>query len=238
MKEPLYNSKFYENRNLETQYSATVIAEIILKFVAVESVIDIGCGVGTWLQAFKSKNPEIHIVGVDGSYVDRRYMTIQEGEFYPRDLEKPVSFEEKFDLALSLEVAEHLSPYRAKGFVEDLCKLSDNVLFSAATVGQGGVGHINEQRLSYWIGLFVDKGYTMYDVIRPEIWTDKKIPWWYRQNIVFFSKKDIKDSHKKVIDIIHPDVYERVVIELEGLKSSKLFKTYNYLMGIFKRRSQ
>lgn len=60
-----------------------------------------------------------------------------------------MTFNRRFDLAMTIEVAEHLTPVRADSFVEDLTRLSDVVLFSAAIPAQGGINHVNEQWQSY-----------------------------------------------------------------------------------------
>ena len=99
----------------------------------------------------------------------------------------------------------------AETFIASLCEASQVVLFSAAVKGQGGVGHVNEQFLSYWQKIFLKKGYFMLDIIRPEIWTDEKIQPYYRQNIVIFVDVDtykiLPESVKtenKIVDVIHP----------------------------------
>jgi hypothetical protein len=88
---------------------------------------------------------------------------------------------------------------------------SDQILFSAAIPGQGGSLHVNEQWPSYWIKLFSEHGYRCFDFIRPQIWTDRAIESWYRQNILFFSKRDIRlePSQQNWLgaDIAHPEIF-------------------------------
>jgi len=99
-----------------------------------------------------------------------------------------VALGERFDLALSLEVAEHLNPKRADSFVADLCKASDLVLFSAALPAQDGDEHQNCQWTSYWAQLFVRQGYFPFDVVRPLIRSNRAVEWWYRTNVVLYVK--------------------------------------------------
>lgn len=129
-----------------------------------------------------------------------------------------------------MEVVEHISSNQADEFICKLCSLSDIVCFSAALPGQGGVAHVNEKRLSYWIEKFNSCGYEPYDIIRGEIWRDKKIPVWYRNNIIIFCKSDCerkirKDSAKTIVDIVHPELYEKKVKyyeeEIRRLKASR-----------------
>jgi hypothetical protein len=119
-------------------------------------------------------------------------LVIDEAEFVDDDLagEPRPETRTRYDLAISLEVAEHLPPTAAAGFVSLLADLSDFVLFSAAVPGQGGVGHVNEQWPDYWISLFAGHGYSCLDVIRKRIWDDESIPLWYRQNILLFVRDE------------------------------------------------
>lgn len=99
-----------------------------------------------------------------------------------------------FELAQSLEVAEHLYQEYAPNFVKLLTSLSDVVLFSAAIPYQGGVHHVNEQPPAYWAELFAKEGYVCIDCLRERIWEDDSISTWYRQNIMIFvheSKTDL-----------------------------------------------
>ena len=86
----------------------------------------------------KEIEPEIQILGVDGDYVDRGKLLIKEEEFLPYDLSKKLDMEKTFDLAISFEVAEHLDEATADIFVDNLVKLSDKIVFSAAVPMQGG----------------------------------------------------------------------------------------------------
>lgn len=192
MENKLYKDNFYKNRNDRTSTSASSIISILKNSVDkdIKSVIDLGCGVGTFLSVSKTIFDTTDLCGVDGDYVNKNYLVIDPKKFHSYDLEKRYKSDKKYDLAISLEVAEHLSPKRADSFVEDLTNLSDIILFSAAVPKQGGVGHINEQPHSYWIEKFKKKDYILYDIVRPKIWSKRKIPYWYRNNVLVFVRKN------------------------------------------------
>lgn len=236
----VYNDAFYKDRNRKTFHAAREVIEILLRYFEIDSVVDLGCGVGTWLNEFRRKGVT-KVLGLDGDYVDKKYLMIDSKEFIPTDLCKPIAIDEKFDLAMSLEVAEHLPAERAKSFVDDMCKLSDVVMFSAATKLQGGNAHINEQRASYWIRLFKSRGYEVLDIIRPEIWYDNKIPVWYRENIFVFVNKEkcgnklLQSKSEKVIyDMIHPDLYEHKIQKYEDILDKPVLKLYLSLESVIK----
>ena len=78
-------------------------------------------------------------------------------------------------------------PEAAVTLVDTLCWHSRQVVFSAATPGQGGHDHRNERPLSYWKHLFMGVcGYTMKDLIRPVI-QGTQVASWYKANIVCFT---------------------------------------------------
>jgi 2-polyprenyl-3-methyl-5-hydroxy-6-metoxy-1,4-benzoquinol methylase len=205
----LYDLKFFSTRDERTRFAAKKILLNVMKHFRVKSAVDFGCGTGTFLKFLKDNG--VSVTGLDGDYIDRKILAITEEEFIPVDLTKPVHLSKKYDLSISLEVAEHLPESSAETFITSLCEASHVVLFSAAVKGQGGVGHVNEQFLSYWQKIFLKKEYYMLDIIRPEIWNDEKIPPYYRQNIVIFvyvdTYKILPESVKtenKIIDVIHP----------------------------------
>ncbi len=115
-------------------------------------------------------------------------------------------------LAITLEVAEHLSESREEGFVNDLCNLADIVLFSAAIPHQGGDNHVNVQWQSYWSNLFSKNHYVVRDIIRPVTWNNRQVKSWYRQNCLLYVNKKIQSlikppNHKNPIDLVHPSIF-------------------------------
>jgi SAM-dependent methyltransferase len=168
-----------------------VVPEII-NLINPKSVIDVGCGTGTWLKIFQDFGIQ-DILGIDGDYVDLSLLKIEKKFFSTFDLEKKLSLNKKFDLALSLEVAEHLSFESSNIFVKTLCDLSDTIIFSAAIPNQGGQHHINEQVPKYWIEKFENEGFMLFDVLRPVFWDNQNVDSWYRQNMLLFTKNmDLK----------------------------------------------
>ena len=180
-----YSTKFYAGQVDGSAHSAAVVVPLVLSLLPVKSVVDVGCGVGPWAAEFLA-NGVREVWGIDGDYVNRSQLRIPPDRFVARDLTKPLQFNRTFDLAICLEVAEHLPESRAGSFVSDLTSLSPCVLFSAAIPGQGGTHHINLQYLPYWIDLFQRRGYKGIDPIRPRILGDPSVEWFYQQNTVMF----------------------------------------------------
>jgi SAM-dependent methyltransferase len=177
-----------------------------------QSVVDFGCGLGTWLRAFQEHGvPEV--LGLDGHWCNTTLLhkNLSPSAFREVDLESPIHLDKTYDLVLSLEVAEHLSSTKADVFVESLVRAGQVILFSAAIPGQGGWKHINERWPSYWAEKFDKHDYIFHDILRGMIWDNDDIEPWYRQNIFFVAHKSISIppstptlSQRGIIDLVHP----------------------------------
>jgi SAM-dependent methyltransferase len=235
------NDFWYDQRDQRTRESAEKVLRCVFDIHSARSVVDIGCGIGTWLATAKRLGADT-LLGIDGPHVPLDMLAIEATQFSSQDLITLSRIDGRYDLAIAMEVAEHLPPSRGEGFVKLLCSTSDVVLFSAAIPGQGGNGHINEQALSYWSKLFAAQGYTAYDFVRPIIWNDDAVMRWYRQNVMLFSKTDLSDRlcdvgylrlPHSMIDLVHPEVYGKLVQSAQRPSSRRAFKL---LAGALRRK--
>jgi hypothetical protein len=208
-----YSTAFYDGQVDRSLASARAVLPMVIESLGPKSAIDVGCGRGAWLSVLADHGVE-DLAGEDGAWVDTRGLLIDHARFRRQNLEAPTRAERHFDLAMSLEVAEHISAEHAQDFVDHLCDCADAVLFSAAVPGQGGTHHVNERRLSYWVERFAKRDFAMCDVLRARLWDDQRIAWWYRQNMVIFARRGSAAEQKLQpfvsepagpVDIIHPD---------------------------------
>jgi SAM-dependent methyltransferase len=188
-----YDADFLSYGRSVATKSARVIVPIIQAALHPSSVVDFGCGRGAWLEVWKA-NGAIEVTGVDGDYVDQADLAIDNAEFQAHNLTDTIDLQRRFDLAESLEVAEHLPATRARAFVADLCRHSDIVLFGAAPPGQGGEYHINEQPYDYWRAFFEGLGYEPFDFIRPRVAGERDVAPWYRYNTLLYVKHETTES--------------------------------------------
>ncbi len=213
------NSKYIHEETVHNLDSPNEIAPILIDLFHPQSVLDVGCGIGTWVNTFKRLGVNI-VAGIDGDYVNRELLTkyMSEDVFISHDLALPFDLQRNFDMVISLEVAEHLPYESAGGFVESLTKHGDIILFSAAIPGQGGQNHLNEQNYEFWIDLFAKFGFEVSDPIRNLIWNNTKVDYWYKQNILCFIKEGSinKPSKVTVLQTRHPDVFQVRITKLES----------------------
>jgi SAM-dependent methyltransferase len=209
MPEP-YDDRFFDSQRAGSRSSAEAILGPLLDALHPSSIVDVGCGVGTWLAVARAAGIE-DVTGVDGAWVDSAALEIPPERFVVADLDLALEVTRSFDLALCMEAAEHLHPERAPGLIADLTRLAPVVLFSAAIPGQGGTQHLNEQWPEFWAGLFGNHGYRMLDAVRLRHWEDDRVEPWYAQNAFLF----VAEGHDVAVQpqlglpmrAVHPGVF-------------------------------
>lgn len=223
------------------------IVPVLINLFHPRRILDVGCGIGTFLACFKSAG--VDVLGMDGPWVNKEllYRNISEDEFIEQDLSKPFHLDTKFDLVLSLEVAEHIEPASADVFVQNLVSAGKVIVFSAAVPGQGGQNHVNEQWLLYWKEKFLQHDFVVHDVLKQYFWNNPHIFFWYKQNMVVVAHKDHvfqNPMHYNALeDVVHKEMFafrlDQISKELEATRSGKLpFTTYaKYLLkSVFSKK--
>ncbi len=188
-RDKVYGTEFYEETTADSLAAAKLIVPVLLETVRPQGVVDFGCGEGAWLSVFAAHGVN-DLLGLDGAYANTERALIAAERFRALDLERLQPLDRRFDLALCLEVAEHLTPSAGETLIEVLTKAAPVVIFSAAVPGQGGTHHVNEQYLDYWVERFGRYGFLALDVIRPRVAYDHRVAWWYRQNLMLFASAD------------------------------------------------
>lgn len=212
-----YDRQFYEARCDGSLQSARAIIPIVLHYFSVRSVVDIGCGIGTWLKVFE-ENGVPDILGIDGPHIDQSMLVIQKEKFVAADLRTQSHLLGRYDLAVSLEVAEHLPAEVSTAFVMKLTAAAPVVLFSAAVPGQPGIEHINAQWQDYWRRIFSDRSYVALDIVRPAVWGRQDVEYWYQQNTIVYChnsiaaiRTDLPSTSKETsLNMIHPGLYKQI----------------------------
>jgi hypothetical protein len=174
------------------------------------SLLDVGCGVGTWLRAAIDFGiPEC--LGVEGVDVPVNELLVPRESVKQQDLTRSWSLNKQFDAVLCFEVAEHLDSSSAGVLIGCLVKHSDWIYFSAACPGQAGQHHVNCQWPAYWQKLFNEQGYVCSDDIRWRLWENPVLEPWYRQNI-FCARRDSANAgtEPRIRAVIHPQMIDSV----------------------------
>lgn len=224
-----YSKEFYSNIEDWSSASARVIAPLMMDLIHPQSVIDVGCGDGTWLKYFQEHGVK-EIFGLDGEHIAPDVLKINPSQFMQCDLTSPPEIQQKFDLAVCLEVAEHIPAASADGLAAFLCSLSDVILFSAAVPYQSGQHHVNTQWPEYWVGLFEKNGFSVINSIKYRLWNNPEVAYFYKQNsLLFVNSSKLANSGRLreemamyaalPLTIIHPQLLKNIGRQNEEYKA-------------------
>jgi 2-polyprenyl-3-methyl-5-hydroxy-6-metoxy-1,4-benzoquinol methylase len=172
----------------EEEPAAQHLASILIERYNPSSVIDAGCANGLYLKPFLDRR--IDVLGYELSGEAFANAQIPNHRILIRDLSEPLQIK-KADLAICLEVMEHIPEEDAGSVLDNLCQMADTIIFSAAIPGQGGHGHINCQYKEYWLALFTQRGFHL-SLIETQDILDKLVKGsymgWLKQNLMVMKR--------------------------------------------------
>lgn len=210
--------RYVHDSETHNRRAARRVVPWIMERLSPGTVIDVGCGLGTWAAVFREHGCEV--LGLDGDCVPIDLLDIPRDRFREVDLEGEISPPGRFDLAVCLEVAEHLAEDAAPRLIDLLTSASDTILFSAAVPGQGGDNHVNERWPAYWQALFRQRGFGFEDDVRWAFWDDEDVDWWYRQNM--FLVRRGADPATGAPPVVHPGLLAKKVRAVEDFYSGRI----------------
>lgn len=226
-----YDSEFYNNINEGSLKAARIIVPLIIDLFSPKSVVDFGCGTGSWLSVFKNNNIP-NIIGLDFGSLTHDQFETPKNSFMKVDLSEYIDLNQRYDIALCLEVAEHLPENKSRNLIGNLIRHSDIIIFSAAIPGQHGRNHLNCQYPSYWKNIFSQHMYLCFDPFRKLIWNDSSIPFWYRQNILVYVSRKVIGEYSILDnyicsdnDLVHPAMLKHVIDNYKN-RLSEIHATY------------
>ena len=149
-----YNGLKHDLQN--NQYSACKYLKVVKQVIKINSIIDFGAGTGAWLHAAKS-------LGIDKLFgIEKHYqIDIKGAKILKQNVFDKVDF--RADIAVSVEVGEHILPEKSSTFIDVITSSSDIVIFGAANTHQSGDAHINCREVGFWKNLFKNRGFKLVD---------------------------------------------------------------------------
>lgn len=193
--EMMYDDKYYKRHFDQYRNWEISLARFFSENYKITSVLDIGCGVGSYLEGHiragvtRVKGIEYNYKSAISHIPDILAPHISHGDA----TKKLESLGDKYDCVWSVEVAEHIMPEGTDQFIDNLANLTNNyILLTAAPPGQSGTGHINLREKSFWIEAIKAKGfdYLEEDVeMLVDAWGKMGAEWYITKNVMLFKKK-------------------------------------------------
>lgn len=185
-----YGKEFFDMVERREGPSARRAAQVIVKFIHPGSVIDLGCGCGTYLLPFREEG--IECLGLELSKEGLKRCRQRKMPVRRFDIRKDaLKTGEKFELCICFEVAEHLPCRFSDRLVGLVTQLSDLALFTAAPPGQEGTSHVNEQPKEFWIEKFGEKDFVLDEKLTGDIkkqWEEGEVIEWLCRNLMVFRR--------------------------------------------------
>ena len=174
----------FDYLNTEEGPFAERLAFWIKEVLAPSSVLDAGCGPGTYVYAMRD-------IGVNAVGLDTDDRVIGKPHLTQKSLMDMT--DEKADVVVCLEVAEHIPEEFNDKIVEKIVgAVGKSLIFTAAIPGQGGVGHINCRPRQFWLEKFTAAGLKHDIDMEEHILTYARGGYhmgWFTQNLLYFVKE-------------------------------------------------
>ncbi len=162
-----YNSEYYESCLGPVPYSRYegkwlqffgLVADHIVKQIGPQKVLDAGCAKGFLVEALRDRGVEAYGIDLSEYAISQVRRDIQR---YCRvaSLVDPIA--ERFDLIVCIEVLEHIPEEIARQVIANLCRSTDDILFSSTPDDFAEVTHVNVRPRSYWNALFAEQGFDL-----------------------------------------------------------------------------
>lgn len=183
-----YTKEYYNSINIIERPQAVALAEILEKMYKLRSVVDLGCGTGLYMAQFHC---DAYGIDISEAAFDKEVVQVPEDVIAIGDLTQPRTVRIKHNLALCLEVVEHIGEESADAFLDNLVQYSDTIVMTAAPPGQAGLNHVNCQPMGYWEEKMAKRGfkrdyYDEYQIVSFVVNAPHTV--WIIRNLMVFKK--------------------------------------------------
>lgn len=192
--ERIYDDNYYRKRQDDPWRSdAHSTSEALYLEFEPDSVIDFGCAIGGHLEWFHQRGTEIH--GVEGNSKAFDYALVPTSTLEQHDLRERYESETVRDLAICIEVAEHIPSKYSGRLVDSLTDAAETVFFTAAPPGQSGTHHVNLRPEEFWEKKFEKRGFVRDQEAEEGLirGLDLEKTTWVEENLFVFSEGDIDE---------------------------------------------
>ena len=183
----------YDQSKRDRLQSAKCLLAVFDRLGIPKTMLDIGCGPGHLVKIADALG--VYAIGADLHCTE---MSIGDSgsKLVSVDFARDNYHPHPVETVLCLEVAEHLPERSANDLCDLLADAAERwLVFSAATPGQGGAGHLNEQPKEYWLEKLKARGLVLYSmtlVLKRDFKVVSPGAWWYGKNCQVFCRQENK----------------------------------------------
>jgi SAM-dependent methyltransferase len=178
------------------------LIKAVIQFCQPGNALDLGCGAGYFVRWLRENG--VDAWGAEPSDLTNVFKA--PGYQIYQDISQPFDLERTYDLIICTEVVEHIPKELENTVFDNIVKhVGKYLVFSGATPGQGGSGHINEEPESYWFTHLTRRGLRL--VLDASI--DARLAStlsWYQNNIAIWER--VADLPTE--EIAAPDYMEKI----------------------------
>jgi SAM-dependent methyltransferase len=132
------------------------IAGHIVAGIGPRTVLDAGCAMGFLVEGLRKRGVECYGVDISDYAIANVHESVRP-YCWVGSICDP--FPQKYDLIVCIEILEHMPPSEAQTAIANLCRHTDDVLFSSTPFDYKEVTHLNVQPPEHWAELFARQGF-------------------------------------------------------------------------------
>jgi len=174
----------YDHIAVDEAPSAERLAKWISSALPPGTVLDIGCGPGTYVDALRTFGITARGIDVDNRVLGKEHLKYQ-SLFELDDVDQA-------DTVVCLEVAEHIDKSAADLVAYQVARcVKKTLIWTAAQPEQGGIGHINCQSKQYWEEKLTAQGLTRNIELETRMLKfvmQGTHMGWFRNNVMLFTR--------------------------------------------------
>lgn len=167
----IYNAEYYKEYDVgcekvdysDSEYTKgflTQIAQKIADDLHPRTVLDAGCAMGHLVAALRDLGVEAYGVDISKYAISKVREDIRPFCKVGSLTEPlPAGLPDRYDLVVTVEVLEHLYEDEGRQAIRNICKLTDEVLFTSTPDDFTEPTHVNVQQREYWCRVFFENGF-------------------------------------------------------------------------------
>lgn len=167
----IYNAEYYKEYDVgcgkvdysDSEYTKgflTQIAQKIADDLHPRTVLDAGCAMGHLVAALRDRGIEAYGVDISKYAISKVREDIRPFCKVGSLTEPlPAGLPDRYDLVVTVEVLEHLYEDEGRQAIRNICKLTDEVLFTSTPDDFTEPTHVNVQQREYWCRVFFENGF-------------------------------------------------------------------------------